>query len=169
MLLAALFAPCDRAAESIRSCQPRSDGRSQPALLAHRRRQASLGNRQSGPRHALGDPLWRAHLDPRQCRFGLAGDAHRRVVRPRRRLFRGPARGADHARRRHPADLSGDPHGFADRAAPLGPISAGRERWAANMLLLVVSIGLSFWVQYARTVRASRLSKRARTMWRPHA
>ena len=63
--------------------------------------------RQSGTRHVFGDPLRIARIAVDRHGFGDLLAAARRDARTGRRIHRRPDRGADHARCRHPAVVSG--------------------------------------------------------------
>ena len=67
-----------------------------------------------------------------------------------------------HAHRRCAAHLSGDPHRAAASTAWRKRFCKGQNREETAFGVLVVSIGLSFWVQYARTVRGSTLVEKNR-------
>ena len=67
-----------------------------------------------------------------------------------------------HADRRRAADVSGDSHRASfGRRRPRNAESREPRR-SPHSRVLVVSIGLSFWVQYARTVRASTMVEKNR-------
>ena len=116
-------------------------------------------HRRPGPRRALGHPLRRAHLAAGRLRSACCSRRARHRARADRRLSRRHAstrvimRIAD-VQLTFPAILialliDGVAQGGARRAAAMTDDACCRC-WSS-------SIGLSFWVQYARTVRGSML------------
>jgi peptide/nickel transport system permease protein len=92
--------------------------------------------------------------------IGLMADAVRRparhIARPHRRLCGRLGRLDHHARGRHPEHLSGDPDRDADRRHLARAVRRAAQR-AGRVLGDGALDRLSFWVQYARTVRGSTL------------
>ena len=132
------------------------DSLSAAALGRGRQGGVPAGHRRPGPRRAVGDHVRRARLAAGRPRVGRVRARARRVARPRRRLRRRQDRRVHHARRRRAALVPRDPDRAPDRRR--GRVALPRDAHdQVAVFVLVLAIGLSNWVQYARTVRGSTM------------